>query len=132
MGHKKGRRVYTCSFTFISFYVSSVANAGRVFYVSLSLFITFSFIEVYVVLCFVFILYSFICISFFIFFRLFLLLVELKKKKILQTATLHVVQVYCLYLLQTAENGRFGICGRGAVHAHLLTYILLPLVTVSY
>lgn len=50
----------------------------------------------------------------------------------IETATLQAVKVYCLYLLQTVENGRFGICGREAVHAHLLTYILLPLVTVSY
>ena len=49
-----------------------------------------------------------------------------------ETATLHAVKVYCLYLLQTAESGRFGMCGKEAVHAHLLTYILLPLVTVSY
>jgi len=49
-----------------------------------------------------------------------------------ETVTLHAAKVYCLYLLQTAESGRFGICGREAVHAHLLTYILLPLVTVSY
>jgi len=49
-----------------------------------------------------------------------------------ETETLHAAKVYCLYLLQTAESGSFGICGREAVHAHLLTYILLPLVTVSY
>lgn len=134
-GVKQGRRVETCSFTFISFYVSWVTEAGRVFYVSFYNFFTFFLLQRFVLLCALslFFIPLFVCL----FYSLQTVPPpgRIKIRRYFthtETATLHAVKVYCLYLLQTAENGRFGICGTETVHTHLLMYVLLPLVTVSY